>query len=103
MTKRWSAKRKREVVLRLLRGEAVDEVSRELKVPVHQLEAWREQFLESGLEGLKARDGTPEAAELKEARAKIGELTMELELAREALGKKFGRAPRRKSGPRRGR
>ncbi|MBE3590067.1 MAG: helix-turn-helix domain-containing protein [Firmicutes bacterium] len=100
--KRWSAKRKREVVLRLLRGETVDEVSREVKVSVHQLEEWRERFLESGLEGLKSRGDTSQAAELKEARAKIGELTMELELAREALEKKFGRAPRKRSGPRRG-
>ena len=37
---RWSAKARSEVVLRLLRGEASDLVSRELQVPVHELEAY---------------------------------------------------------------
>lgn len=32
--KRWSVNRKREVVLRLLRGEPVDAVSREVSVPI---------------------------------------------------------------------
>jgi hypothetical protein len=31
--KRWSAGRKKEVVLRLLRGEPVDAISREVSVP----------------------------------------------------------------------
>lgn len=35
--KRWSAGRKKEVVLRLLRGEPVDAVSRELVVPIYKL------------------------------------------------------------------
>jgi transposase-like protein len=45
---RWSAGRKSEVVLRLLRGEAIAAVSREVVVPVHQLEEWRRVFLEGG-------------------------------------------------------
>jgi transposase len=36
--KRWSAGRKKEVVLRLLRGEPVDIVSREVSVPIYKLE-----------------------------------------------------------------
>lgn len=35
---RWSAARKREVVLRLLRGESVDELSRELGIEIYRLE-----------------------------------------------------------------
>ena len=35
---RWSARRKREVVLRLLRGEPLDAPSRELGVEVYRLE-----------------------------------------------------------------
>src|SRR4051794_34851998 len=38
---RWSLARKHEVVLRLLRGEPVEAVSRQLGVPVWQLERWR--------------------------------------------------------------
>jgi hypothetical protein len=41
LPERWSAKAKTDVVLRLLRGESVDTVSRELQVPAHELEAWR--------------------------------------------------------------
>ena len=34
---RWSAARKTDVVLRLLKGEAVDGVSRDTQVPAHEL------------------------------------------------------------------
>ena len=37
---RWSAARKTDVVLRLLRGAPVDVVARETQVPAHELEAW---------------------------------------------------------------
>src|ERR1700750_2902892 len=37
---RWSVCRKREVVLRLLRGEAAESLSRELGVPVYRLGGW---------------------------------------------------------------
>ncbi len=43
--KRWSAGRKRAVVLRLLRGEPVDAISREVSVPIYKLEQWRERAL----------------------------------------------------------
>ena len=50
---RWSASRKRDVVLRLLRGESLDAVSREVGVELYRLEAWKERAL-AGLElGLK--------------------------------------------------
>ena len=41
LPERWSAQRKMEIVLRLVRGEAIDEVARESQVPVHELEEWR--------------------------------------------------------------
>src|SRR5260370_35150077 len=81
LPERWSAKAKTDVVLRLLRGESVDAVSRELQVPAHELEAWRRTFLERGAEGLKRRHGDLEARLLKQAWAKVGELAMGLELA----------------------
>ena len=46
---RWSASRKRDVVLRLLRGESLDAVSREVGVEVYRLEAWKARAL-AGLE-----------------------------------------------------
>ena len=38
---RWSASRKRDVVLRLLRGESLEALSREVGVEIYRLEAWR--------------------------------------------------------------
>ena len=43
---RWSAQQKTEVVLRLLRGEDLVEVSREVQVSPPELEEWRRVFLE---------------------------------------------------------
>jgi transposase len=88
LPERWSAKAKTEVVLRLLRGEGVDVVSRDVQVPAHELEAWRRTFLETGAEGLKRRHGDAEARLLKQAQAKVGELAMRLELAEMLLEKR---------------
>ena len=80
---RWSASRKRDVVLRLLRGESLDAVSREVGLEVYRLEAWKARAL-AGIElGLKAQAGEPLAAELDAAKRHIGELSMEIELLRE--------------------
>lgn len=88
LPERWSAKAKAEVVLRLVRGEAVDAVSREVQVPAHELEAWRRTFLEAGGEGLKKRYGEGDARLLKQAQAKVGELAMKLELVEMLLEKR---------------
>ena len=80
---RWSASRKRDVVLRLLRGESLDTVSRAVGLEVYRLEAWKARAL-AGIElGLKAQAGEPLAAELDAAKRHIGELSMEIELLRE--------------------
>lgn len=57
--KRWSAKRKQEVVLRLLRGESLDAPSREAGQPAAVLSAWRDEFLEGGVAALKRRTDAP--------------------------------------------
>ncbi|MGH7429925.1 MAG: DUF1153 domain-containing protein [Candidatus Methylomirabilaceae bacterium] len=87
LPERWSVQRKTELVLRLLRGEALDGVSRESQVPAHELESWKRSVLEHGMRGLKSR-GDPEERELTLARAKIGELMMRLELAEHLIEKK---------------
>ncbi len=79
---RWSAARKREVVLRLMRGEAAELLSRELGLPVFKLEQWR-QKAEAALEGaLKERESDPAEGQLAAAMQRIGELSMEIELLR---------------------
>ena len=79
---RWSTARKREVVLRLLRGESAELLSRELGVPMFKLERWR-QKAEAALDGaLKEREADPADGQLAAAMQRIGELSMENELLR---------------------
>jgi hypothetical protein len=83
---RWSVGRKREVVLRLLRGESTENLSRELGVPSYRLERWRERAL-SGIDGsLREREGDAVSEELAAAMKRIGELTMENEVLRARVG-----------------
>ncbi len=94
--KRWSASRKRVVVLRLLRGESVDAVSREV-LPIYQLEQWRERAL-AGLDaGLEERGGDPLGRQLDEARRRIGELVMEVEILQKERRAKHPLVARRSS------
>ncbi|TXF09913.1 IS3 family transposase [Pelomicrobium methylotrophicum] len=78
--KRWSAGRKKQVVLRLLRGESVDALSRELGVPIFRLQEWQERALAGIDVGLKEREDDPLEKQLDEARRRIGELVMEVEI-----------------------
>ena len=87
LPERWSAPRKTEVILQLLRGKPLDRVSRASQVPVHELECWKREFLEAGTRGLK-HHAAQEDRELLRTRAKIGELTMRLELAEDFIAKK---------------
>jgi len=87
LPERWSAQRKLEVVLRLVRGEPLDQVSRDTQVPAHELEHWQRRFLEAGQRGLR-RKQDPEERELTLAKAKLGELMMRLELAEVLIEKR---------------
>jgi transposase len=91
---RWSVRRKEEVVRRLLRGESLDLLARETGQPAGRIAAWREDFLAAGREGLKARPRPVEERELSEAQRKIGELSLELDIAR-ALFEEVEHRPRR--------
>ena len=75
-------------MLRLLRGEDLGEVTREIQVPAHELEEWRRIFLEQGASGLRRRGGDPLEKELLHTRAKLGETLMRLELAEDLLEKR---------------
>ena len=50
LPERWSAQRKTELVLRLLRGEPLDAVSRESQIPAHELEGWKRVFLGNAMD-----------------------------------------------------
>jgi transposase len=77
---RWTAPRKREVVLRILRGEPMELLSRELGIELYRLEQWRDTALAGMEEALKTRNGDPLKGELDNAMKRLGELTMENEL-----------------------
>ena len=85
--RRMSARRKQETVLRLLRGEGLELVSRELAVTAAELSGWRDQFLAAGEASLKSRPVDARDAEIDRLQAKVGELTM----ANELLGAKIER------------
>src|SRR5919206_4386962 len=92
---RWSAARKREVVLRLMRGEVAELLSRELGLSVFRLEQWR-QKADAALEGaLKEREADPADGQLAAAMRRIGELSMENELLRARIGRPGPLARRR--------
>ena len=84
---RFSARQQTEVVLRLLHGEALDAVSRELGIPAARLATWREAFLDAGQAALKKQPLDNRAHELARLRQKLGESTMEIELLQEKIGR----------------
>ena len=77
---RFSAGRKRETVLRLLRGEDLESVSRALGITAARASHWRDQFLAAGQAGLKSRAPDARDDDHRRLQAKIGELLMETEL-----------------------
>jgi transposase len=95
--KRWSVGRKMAVVMRLLRGEAVDAISREVSVPIYKLERWRDRALAGIDAGLKERENDPVERQLDEARRRIGELVMEVELLQKERRAKYPLVGRRSS------
>ena len=78
--RRMSAKRKQSAILRLLRGEDLELVSRELGVPAAELSAWRGAFLAAGEASLKTRLADGRDVEIGRLKAKVGDLTMTNEL-----------------------
>lgn len=84
--KRWSAARKAEIVLALIKGtKNLVEVCRENNLKQSDVEKWREDFLRSGERGLKAKLPNGEDREVKELREKVGELLLELDARKKLL------------------
>jgi transposase-like protein len=77
---RFSARRKTEAVLRLLRGEDLDTLSRELGVTAATLSSWREAFLDGGTAAMKSRPTDDRDELIARLQAKVGQLTMDNEL-----------------------
>ena len=77
---RMSRGRKRDAVLRLLRGEDLETVSRSLGVTAATLSGWRDAFLAAGEASLASRPADGEALESERLKARLGEMPLEREL-----------------------
>ena len=85
---RWTAKRRAALVLSLLKGETTAaDAARRHGLKVAEIEDWRERFLLGAENALRARpkeeDGLREE-EVNRLKRKVGELTMDLDILREA-------------------
>jgi transposase-like protein len=81
--RRFSAQKKAQAAQRLLRGEAIDVLSRELGVTAATLSGWRDKFLAAGEAALKSREPTAQDDEILRLKAMIGDLAMRNELLAE--------------------
>jgi len=77
---RMSRQRKTAAVLRLLRGEDLETVSRSLGVTAATLSGWRDAFLAGGEASLSTRPTDGEVLESERLNARLGEMLLEREL-----------------------
>src|SRR3954453_7003474 len=77
---RFSARRKTEAVLRLLRGEDLDTLSRELGVVAATLSGWRSAFLDGAAAAMKSRPADDRDQRVARLQAEGGQLPMDNEL-----------------------
>ena len=82
---RMSRQRKRDAVLRLLRGEDLETASRSLGVTAAALTAWRDAFLAGGEANLATRPEGAEALESERLKARLGEALIERDLLHEKI------------------
>ena len=82
---RMSRQRKSAAVLRLLRGEDLETVSRELGVTAATLTGWQDAFLAAGEAALTSRVATGEELESDRLKAKLGAALIERDLLNEKI------------------
>jgi len=90
---RMSRQRKRDAVLRLLRGEDLETVSRSLGVTAAALSGWREAFLAAGEASLASRPADGETLASGRLKARLGEMLLERELLEAKIAALEARAP----------
>ena len=82
---RMSRQRKAAAVLRLLRGEDLETVSRSLGVTAATLSGWRDAFLAAGEAALATKSATGEELESDRLKAKLGAALIERDLLHEKI------------------
>ena len=84
---RMSRQRKMAAVLRLLRGEDLELVSRSLAVTAATLSGWHDEFLAGGEAALATKPTDAKVLEAERLKAKLGELMLERELLAEKIAR----------------
>lgn len=82
---RMSRQRKTAAVMRLMRGEDLETVSRVLGVTASTLTGWRDAFLAAGEAALATKPGTGEELESFRLKARLGEALIERDLLQEKI------------------
>ena len=82
---RMSRQRKTAAVLRLLRGEDLETVSRALGVTAATLSGWRDAFLTAGEAALATPPGSGDELESGRLKGRLGEALIERDLLREQV------------------
>jgi transposase len=93
LPRRFSAKRKLDAVRRLLRGEPLELVARELNVTAARLSFWRDQALLAAEAALKERERDARDDEVTRLKGKVGAMTMKIELLYDKIARLEGGAP----------
>jgi len=83
--RRFSARRKLSAVTRLLRGEPLETLARELNLTVARLSQWRDRALVAAEAAMKERERDGRDEELLRLEAKLGEVTMANELLEQKI------------------
>lgn len=78
---------------RLLRGEPLEVVARELNVTVSRLLEWRERALAAAASAMKERERDERDDEIARLKAKVGKITMANELLEEKISALEGKRP----------
>jgi transposase len=98
---RMSRQRKTAAVLRLLRGEDLETVSRGLGVMAATLSGWRDAFLAAGEAALAAKPATGEELESDRLKAKLGAALIARDLLEEKIAVLEANRPLARRRPRR--
>jgi transposase-like protein len=93
VSKRYSADRKMAVVARVLRGEPLDLIAREVNIFVAKLTTWRDRALEGAASALKERERDDRDDEIARLKSKVGEITMDNELLYAKIAALEGKRP----------
>src|SRR5689334_23375002 len=90
---RMSRQRKTAAVLRLLRGEDLETVSRALGVTAATLTSWRDSFLAAGQAALASRPTDDETLESERLKARLGDMLLKQELLEQKITSLEGGRP----------